>query len=74
VARYGDTIRDTLFNISLPSAQDIYTGMAQTMYNLGRAAILRQELATQAGQLLINPESSAKVHTAIQAVNAMRHQ
>jgi hypothetical protein len=70
VARYGEIIRDVLFN--LPSAQDIYTGMAQAMHNIGRATIFRQELATQAAQLLIDPETSRRLEFAIRAVRTMR--
>jgi|SRR3978361_36043 len=39
IARHGDVIRDALFNLSLPSTQDIYTGMARVMHTMGRAAI-----------------------------------
>lgn len=71
-ARYGQIIREVLFNISLPSAQDIYAGMAEAMNNLGRATIFRQELAAQAAHLLNDPETEQRVQTAIQAVRTMR--
>lgn len=57
VTRYEEIIRNALFNIPVPSAQDLFTGMAQAMHHLGRTAIFRQELATQAAHLLNDPET-----------------
>jgi hypothetical protein len=72
IARHGDVIRDALFNLSLLSAQDIYTGMARVMHTMGRAVIFRLELATQAAELLNDPETARRVEIAMQTVRAMR--
>lgn len=73
IVRHGDVIREAFFNIPVPSAQDIYTGMARTMHNMSRAAIFRLELAEQGVQLLNDPDTARRVETAIRAVRTMRH-